>query len=70
MVTYILIGLAILAVFAIVGSSAEKAVLTTYVNMHEEDAAARMLKFQTIQNLDNVKDPFIRNQIVSGILKD
>lgn len=65
------IGLIVLAVIVIgaIAKPAEKVMLMQYVSAHETDPAARMLKIQMINNLDNIKDDFVRAQTVNQILK-
>ena len=61
----------ILAVIVIgaIAKPSEQIVLMNYVSTHETDPAARMLKMQMIQNLDNVQNDFVRGQMVNQILK-
>lgn len=47
----------------------EQTALMTYVQHHEPDASARMLKVQAIQNLDRIDNAFVRSQVVNQILK-
>jgi len=47
----------------------EQTALITYVQYHETDPAARMLKVQAIQNLDRIDNAFVRSQVVNHILK-
>ena len=69
MLTYILIGLFVLIVFGASGfRSAEKAVLMGYT-YGEQDATVRMLKVQTIMQLDQVQDPVLHANVVNSVLK-
>ena len=57
---------------AIVGACArgmEQSALLAYVQHHETDPAARMLKVQAIQDLDRIENAFVRSQVVNHILK-
>lgn len=65
------IGLIVLAVIVIgaIAKPGEQVMLMNYVSAHETDPAARMLKIQMINNLDNIKDDFVRAQTVNQILK-
>jgi len=47
----------------------EQTALMTYVQHHETDPAARMLKVQAIQNLNQIDNAFLRSQVVNHILK-
>ena len=58
-----------LIIFAGCARGMEQTALLTYVSFHEEDAAARMLKVQAIQNLDKIENAFVRSQVVNHILK-
>ena len=58
-----------LIVFALGARGIEQSVLLTYVQCHETDSAARMLKVQAIQDLDKIEDSFVRAQVVNHILK-
>jgi hypothetical protein len=66
--TWVLVagGLAILGACA---KGMEQTALMTYVQYHETDPAARMLKVQAIQNLDKIENAFVRSQVVNHILK-
>ena len=65
------IGLIFFAVMVVglIAKPGEKVMLMQYVMHHETDPAARMLKIQMIQNLDNIQDDFVRGQTVNQILK-
>jgi hypothetical protein len=56
-------------IFALNAKGIEQSVLLTYVQHHETDSAARMLKVQAIQDLDKIEDSFIRAQVVNHIMK-
>jgi Tfp pilus assembly protein PilP len=47
----------------------EQTALMTYVQHHETDPAARILKVQAIQNLNQIDNAFLRSQVVNHILK-
>ena len=66
--TWVLIvgGLAILGACA---RGMEQSALLAYVQHHETDPAARMLKVQAIQDLDRIENAFVRSQVVNHILK-
>jgi hypothetical protein len=66
--TWVLVvgGLAILGACA---RGMEQTALMTYVQHHETDPAARMLKVQAIQNLNQIDNAFLRSQVVNHILK-
>ena len=62
----VIVGLIFVGAFA---RGMEQSALMTYVSFHEQDAAARMLKVQAIQNLDKIENAFVRSQVVNQILK-
>ena len=66
--TWVLVvgGLAILGTCA---RGMEQTALLAYVQHHETDPAARMLKVQAIQDLDRIENAFVRSQVVNHILK-
>ena len=66
--TWVLVvgGLAILGACA---KGMEQSALLAYVQCHETDPAARMLKVQAIQDLDRIENVFVRSQVVNHILK-
>ena len=66
--TWVLVvgGLAILGACA---RGMEQSALLAYVQYHETDPAARMLKVQAIQDLDRIENAFVRSQVVNQILK-
>lgn len=66
--TWVLVvgGLAILGACA---KGMEQSALLAYVQYHETDSAARMLKVQAIQDLDRIENAFVRSQVVNQILK-
>jgi hypothetical protein len=62
----VVVGLIVVGVCA---RGMEQTALMTYVQHHETDPAARMLKVQAIQNLNQIDNAFLRSQVVNHILK-
>jgi len=58
-----------LIIVGLCSKSMEQSALLTYVQYHETDPAARMLKVQAIQDLDKIENAFVRSQVVNQILK-
>jgi len=58
-----------LAIFGACARGMEQSALLAYVQHHETDPAARMLKVQAIQDLDRIENAFVRSQVVNHILK-
>lgn len=62
----------LIIVLALIGSSgarsAEKAMLMSYV-ANEDDNMVRMMKVQTITQLDNIQDDYLRQKVVSSIIQ-
>jgi len=65
-VVLVVVGLIVVGVCA---RGMEQTALMTYVQHHETDPAARMLKVQAIQNLNQIDNAFLRSQVVNHILK-
>jgi hypothetical protein len=69
MLTYIVIGIVVLLAMGASGfRTAEKAALASYVAT-EPDSMTRMMKVQTITQLDNIQDDFLRQKVISSIIQ-
>ena len=66
---WIILAVVVLIVFGASGfRSAEKSMIMSYV-ASEDDNMVRMMKVQTITQLDNIQDEFLRAKVVTSIIQ-